>query len=197
MAASSHSESASLAAATAPLPTTADGQSTATQSPTTAAAIEPTVAATYEAEDYDDEEYEDEDDEDEAEDYETAAATEPTAAVTSPATATQPATETATTARWADGTYVGAAGQTPWGPVQVQVTISNGAIADVSAVAYPTDRKSGRINSQAIPILQSDALQNQTAALDTVSGATWTSTRYSESLQSALDSAASAAQVSA
>ena len=80
--------------------------------------------------------------------------------------------------------------QTQWGPVQVRVTIKGGKLTDVTAVQYPTDNpRDQEINSYALPRLRSEALQAQSANIDTVSGATYTSGGYRQSLQSALDSA--------
>ena len=81
----------------------------------------------------------------------------------------------------------------PWGDFQVQVVISNGAIKTVSVVESPSDRHSSRINSQAVPLLTASVMASQGTSVDMVSGATWTSQSYSESLQSALDAAAKAA----
>ncbi len=105
---------------------------------------------------------------------------------------TQPATDTATSSGYTDGVYLGSAEYTEWGDVQVQVTISDGEIVDIAAVQYPTGRKSSNINEQAIPMLEADAVAIQSADLDIVSGATYTSRTYADSLQAALDQAASA-----
>ena len=90
----------------------------------------------------------------------------------------------------ADGTFVGETATNRWGPVQVQVTISNGEVTDVTALQTPdSKRKSVQINDYATPILRQEALTAQTAEIDTVSGATYTSVGYAQSLQSALDTA--------
>ncbi|WP_046726667.1 FMN-binding protein [Streptomyces humi] len=87
-------------------------------------------------------------------------------------------------------TVTGDTVQTRWGPVQVKVTVKNGKITDVTAVQYPTENpRDQQINSYAIPQLRSEALAAQSASIDTVSGATYTSEGYQQSLQSALDSA--------
>ncbi|MFF4802007.1 FMN-binding protein [Streptomyces sp. NPDC001351] len=87
-------------------------------------------------------------------------------------------------------TVTGDTVQTQWGPVQVRVTIKGGKLTDVTAVQYPTDNpRDQQINSYALPRLRSEALQAQSANIDTVSGATYTSGGYRQSLQSALDSA--------
>jgi uncharacterized protein with FMN-binding domain len=80
--------------------------------------------------------------------------------------------------------------QTRWGPVQVRVTIKGGKLTDVTAVRYPQDNpRDQEINSYAIPQLRREALDAQSANIDSVSGATDTSDGYKQSLQSALDSA--------
>ncbi|MER5340560.1 FMN-binding protein [Streptomyces mirabilis] len=80
--------------------------------------------------------------------------------------------------------------QTRWGPVQVRVTLKNGKITDVTAVSYPSDNpRDQEINSYALPQLRREALAAQSARIDSVSGATYTSDGYRQSLQSALDSA--------
>jgi uncharacterized protein with FMN-binding domain len=99
----------------------------------------------------------------------------------------------AATASYADGTWTGQAVEEPWGPFEVQVVVANGSIVDVTVVKSPTDRHSSRINTQAVPILTEATVASQSATVDVVSGATWTSESYAASLQSALDEAAAAA----
>ncbi|MET8245203.1 FMN-binding protein [Streptomyces sp. NPDC005202] len=85
-------------------------------------------------------------------------------------------------------TVTGQTVQTRWGPVQVRITVKNGRITDVTAVAYPSENpRDQQINSYAIPRLRSEALTAQSASIDTVLGATYTSDGYRRSLQSALD----------
>jgi uncharacterized protein with FMN-binding domain len=80
--------------------------------------------------------------------------------------------------------------QTRWGPVQVQLTVQNGTITDVSVVQYPNGNGRDRqINATAVPILVQETLSAQSAHIDMVSGATVTSDGYLTSLQSALDQA--------
>jgi uncharacterized protein with FMN-binding domain len=77
---------------------------------------------------------------------------------------------------------------TRWGPVQVEVTIAGGTITDVQPLAVPYDRgRSQEINNYAVPILRQEIIDAQSAQIDTVSGATYTSDGYRNSLQSALD----------
>jgi uncharacterized protein with FMN-binding domain len=78
---------------------------------------------------------------------------------------------------------------TQFGPVQVQIDVAAGRVADVVALQLPTGRHSGQISSFAEPVLREEALQAQSAKIDTVSGATYTSDAYARSLQAALDKA--------
>ncbi|MFF9060492.1 FMN-binding protein [Streptomyces sp. NPDC014882] len=87
-------------------------------------------------------------------------------------------------------TLTGDAVQTRYGPVQVRVTLEDGRLTDVTAVAYPQENpRDQQINGYAVPQLTREALSAQSADIDTVSGATYTSDGYRRSLQSALDSA--------
>jgi uncharacterized protein with FMN-binding domain len=89
-----------------------------------------------------------------------------------------------------DGTFTGAASSNKYGNVQVQITVANGELLNVGIVQYPDrDGKSVRINDDAIPTLITETLSAQKAKVDTVSGATYTSTSYRQSLQSAIDQA--------
>lgn len=77
---------------------------------------------------------------------------------------------------------------TRWGPVQVRAQVtSDGTLCDVQAVAYPSDdRRSAEINARAIPHLDAQAAELG-VQFQAVSGATYTSEAYRESLQSILD----------
>ena len=88
------------------------------------------------------------------------------------------------------GTFKGDTSQTRWGPVQVQVTLTNGKITDVTTLQYPNgDRKSLNISNQVIPWLQEETLQVQSANISGISGATYTSMGFQSSLASALQKA--------
>jgi uncharacterized protein with FMN-binding domain len=89
-----------------------------------------------------------------------------------------------------NGTFTGAAEDTQYGPVQVEATISGGKLTNVTVLQVP-DRGGyeDQIVQIALPQLKSEALSAQSANIDTVSGATFTSQGYAESLQSALDQA--------
>lgn len=86
-------------------------------------------------------------------------------------------------------TINGASFGTKWGDVQVQALFAaDGTLADVTVLQVPkSDTKSVRINARAVPVLTSEALSAQSADIDTVSGATYTSAGYRNSLQSAID----------
>jgi uncharacterized protein with FMN-binding domain len=87
-------------------------------------------------------------------------------------------------------TINGAPADTRYGPVQVQIKMSGTRITSSNAIVYPTGtRRDQEINSQAIPQLNNETVQAQSAGIDTVSGATYTSDGYRTSLQSALDAA--------
>ncbi|MEU8877864.1 FMN-binding protein [Streptomyces javensis] len=90
----------------------------------------------------------------------------------------------------ASGTFTGSVINTSYGPVQVSVTLSNGRITAVKALRTPSDRpRSQQIAADAVPRLTREALSAQSAHIDAVSGATYTSDGYTRSLQSALDKA--------
>ncbi|WP_040167657.1 FMN-binding protein [Microbacterium gorillae] len=94
------------------------------------------------------------------------------------------------TAAYRDGTFTGDAADTRYGPVQVAVTVSGGRITGVQVPQYPTtERRDQEINSQALPMLISETTQAQSAQIQMISGATFTSEGYLQSLQSALDQA--------
>ncbi|MGW1748497.1 FMN-binding protein [Streptomyces sp. NPDC002092] len=122
----------------------------------------------------------------------------PEAALAVPAPSSSSSTSSGSTGSGGSGgstttgtkTVTGDTVQTRWGPVQVRITLKNGRLTEVTAVTYPTDNpRDQEINSFALPRLRSEALQAQSANIDTVSGATYTSDGYRQSLQSALDSA--------
>jgi uncharacterized protein with FMN-binding domain len=108
----------------------------------------------------------------------------------SSATATpSPTASDGSTAQTVTGSLV----QTRYGDVEVQITVSGGQVTDVQALVLPTHGRSGQISRYVGPILASEALQAQSASIDLISGATFTSDAYARSLQSALDQAGIAA----
>jgi uncharacterized protein with FMN-binding domain len=85
------------------------------------------------------------------------------------------------------GTYTGPVEETPYGPVQVAVAEEGGKIVDVKALQLPTEHAlSQEISEHVAPMLRSEALQAQSAEINVISGATYTSDGYAYSLQAAL-----------
>ena len=116
--------------------------------------------------------------------------TSPTTAPGDRSTGTTATSTPVTVAAPQSGVFDGAVVNTRYGPVEVQAQITDGALTEIAVVQYPDgDRKSQRINSGALPTLRTEALAAQSANVDTVSGATYTSDGYAQSLQSALDTA--------
>jgi uncharacterized protein with FMN-binding domain len=88
------------------------------------------------------------------------------------------------------GTFTGDEASTRWGTVQVEIMVKNGEITQSQAVEYP--QGNGRdieINNYALPELAQEVVQQQSANIDAISGATVTSDGYIQSLQSAIDQA--------
>lgn len=84
-------------------------------------------------------------------------------------------------------TYTGTAYPTRWGSIQLAATVTDGVLTDITFVSLPTDSRSARINEFAAPALVEEALTIQSADVDTISGATWTSEGFRYSLQSILE----------
>jgi uncharacterized protein with FMN-binding domain len=114
------------------------------------------------------------------------------AATQAPAADATPAPTTSTgggTTTAASATIDGPVVDTRYGPVQVEIVLAGGQLQDVVAIQLPTGRRSGQISNAAAPILREEALQAKSASIDMVSGATYTSDAYAQSLQAALDQA--------
>jgi uncharacterized protein with FMN-binding domain len=98
------------------------------------------------------------------------------------------ASSTATSSGSGSGSATGDAVDTRYGPAQVKVTVQGGKITSVDAVELQNgDPRSQMISSYAEPILRQEVLSKQSANVDVVSGATYTSDSYLQSVQSALD----------
>ncbi len=110
----------------------------------------------------------------------TAATAEPTA-TTAPAT-TAPATNSKTSI---NGTFTGPSINVNYGNVQVKITVVNGRITDAVAVKAPTG-KNDRWTNMAVPILKAQTLKAQSANIQGVSGASYTSYGWFTSLQGAI-----------
>ncbi|WP_370457736.1 FMN-binding protein [Actinoplanes sp. OR16] len=86
--------------------------------------------------------------------------------------------------------YTGDVVQTQEGDVQVAITVADGKIIAVTVPIYPGgSSRHEEISARSIPVLVQETLDAQSADIDSVSGATYTSGGYKESLQSALDAA--------
>ena len=89
-----------------------------------------------------------------------------------------------------NGTFTGQGVTNFFGPVQVQLVVSGGRITDVKAIQSPNDNpQSAYIASVAMPYLRQEVLQAQSAQINILSGATYDSQSYTQSVQSALDMA--------
>lgn len=86
-------------------------------------------------------------------------------------------------------TYVGTAESNQYGTVQATLVVSGNKITNVIIAAPQDNPRSASINAYAVPILVSETLQAQSATIDAVSGATYTSDSYLGSLQAALAAA--------
>lgn len=107
-----------------------------------------------------------------------------------PAPAARPVTGQPKPAKAFTGTVTGAVTDTPFGPVQVELSLSAGRIVSVRALQLPNNASySQQVASYAVPILQQEVLTAQSARIDVVSGATYDSYGYAQSVQSALDKA--------
>jgi len=89
-----------------------------------------------------------------------------------------------------DGSYDGQDFPNEFGDVQVRVVVKGGRITDVQPLQMPSDReRSALISQEAGPMLHDEVIQAQSAQIDTIGGATFTSESYAQSVQSALDKA--------
>lgn len=114
----------------------------------------------------------------------TASTTKTASATKTRSTTKTSATSTATSTRTAVGSDV----QYPYGDLEVEVTMTGSKLTDVTLVRHDvTDPRSQEIDGYALPSLRSQALQAQSAKIDGVSGASYTSAAYEQSLQSAID----------
>ncbi|TVZ07488.1 FMN-binding protein [Trebonia kvetii] len=87
-------------------------------------------------------------------------------------------------------TLTGAVENTQYGPMQVQVTLTGTKITEITVLQHTDEgTTSAQIDSTALPKLTAEALAAQSARIDAVSGASYTSSGYIQSLQSALDKA--------
>jgi uncharacterized protein with FMN-binding domain len=124
------------------------------------------------------------------EDSDIVSPTSPPASSKTPIITSTPAPAIKPKEQYADGSYTGIAVDAYYGSVQVEAIVSDGKLIDVVFLKYPSDRRtSANINNQAMLYLKTEAIQAQSANVDTVSGASDTSVAFRESLASALSQA--------
>ncbi len=104
---------------------------------------------------------------------------------------TQASTQAAqSTGQYKNGTYTGGSVNVYYGNVQVAAVISGGKLTNIKILQYPnTHAASVYINQQAMPYLIQEALSAQSASVNLISGATFTSEGFQQSLASALTQA--------
>lgn len=87
-------------------------------------------------------------------------------------------------------TVTGSTIQTQWGPVQIRLTITGQKITHVAVLQYPNGNpRDVELANYSLPVLIQETLRSQSSSIDMVSGATYTSSGYVQSLQSAIDQA--------
>lgn len=86
-------------------------------------------------------------------------------------------------------TVSGPAVRTMYGTVQVQIVKSGGRITSVTPLVMPKGGRSDEETAFSEPVLRKETLAAQSADIDTVSGASYTSAGWRRSLQGALDAA--------
>jgi uncharacterized protein with FMN-binding domain len=106
---------------------------------------------------------------------------------TTPPSGNPPSGSPSTSAgQYKDGTYTGIVADAFYGKLQAVAVIQNGALTDITFPQYPTNGHSGRVSSQALPVLKQEAIAAQSANINVVSGATQDSQAFQQSLASAL-----------
>ncbi|HUN38135.1 MAG TPA: FMN-binding protein [Trebonia sp.] len=94
------------------------------------------------------------------------------------------------TSSTASKTVAGDVASTIYGPIQVTITVKGGKITAVTVPEYPDGTpRDQQINAFALPELIQETVAADSARVDSVSGATYTSQGYVTSLQSAIDKA--------
>jgi uncharacterized protein with FMN-binding domain len=113
-----------------------------------------------------------------------------TPATSATGSSTSGGTSSSSGSQYKDGTYTGSVADAYYGNVQVSAAISGGKITGVKFLQYPdTHSTSVMINQQAMPYLQQETIQSQSANVQIISGATFTSQAFQQSLTSALSQA--------
>jgi uncharacterized protein with FMN-binding domain len=119
-----------------------------------------------------------------------AATSAPAKGAASPSSASAGSKQTTAAAPAQARTITGTTVQTQYGPVQVQITVSGKRLTGTTLVQYPNSSgRSIQLAASSLPVLTKEAVAAQSAKIDAVSGASYTSAGYKKSLQSALDMA--------
>ena len=113
------------------------------------------------------------------------ATAQPTAAQSATASAAATQSTAPVTSTIKDGTFTGPSVNVNYGNVQVKITVVNGRITDAVAVKAPTG-KNDRYTNMSVPVLKQQTLKAQSANIQGVSGASYTSYGWFTSLQGAL-----------
>lgn len=115
-----------------------------------------------------------------------------TTQATSSSAGSTPATTVSSqpTGTYKDGTYTGTSVDAYYGNVQVQIVVQSGKIITVNVLDYPqSHEESIAINSNALPTLKQETITAQSATIDSVSRATFTSDAFKQSLAAAISQA--------
>ena len=107
------------------------------------------------------------------------------AATQEPAATTAPATQAPAATAAINGTFTGPSVFVNYGNVQVKITVVDGRITDAVAVKAPSGRND-RYTNMSVPVLKKQTLAAQSANIQGVSGASYTSYGWFTSLQGAL-----------
>lgn len=102
------------------------------------------------------------------------------------AAAVAPSATAATTTKSINGTFTGPAVFVQYGNMQVKITVVNGRITDAVAVQNPGQGRNARYTNMALPVLKQQTITAQSANIQGVSGASYTSYGWYKSLQGAL-----------
>lgn len=105
-------------------------------------------------------------------------------------TTSQQTSTSSSNTTYTDGTYKGSTESTPFGDIQISIVVSGGSITDVTFLQIPEDdNHSAQLSRQASTRLESQTITAQSADISGMSGATYTSEAYINSLQAAIDAA--------
>jgi uncharacterized protein with FMN-binding domain len=99
-------------------------------------------------------------------------------------------TNPTTNSQYKDGTYTGSVENAFYGNVQISATIQDGKITTVNFLEYPNENPNSiYVNQEAIPYLKQEAIKAQSSNVSAITGATFTSQAFMQSLANALSQA--------